>query len=58
LQRIDLLWETVMLLLQLAQLGVERQHMSLDRTRGVVSFRVRKREAPVRGVIGAGGVHD
>ena len=58
LQRIDLLLEVGMLLLQRVSLGVERQHMGPDRTRGLVPFRVRKWEAPGRGAIGAGRVHD
>ena len=46
-----------MLLLQLVQLGLERQHMGLDRIRGLVPFRVRKWEAPRRGAICAERAH-
>ena len=48
LQRIDLVLELVMLLLQRVQLGVERRHMGLDRIWGLLPGLRRKGKRPSR----------
>jgi hypothetical protein len=55
--RLDLLWELGMRLLQRVPLGVEQQHMDLDRPRGLVPFRLRTRAAQGLGVLCVGRAH-